>query len=307
MGFGKIHPTQNNLIKYTCNFMGKLLILSGGMSSRMKKQLEAAGQMDPRLIEQANSYPKAMIGVGKDGRPFLDYLLYHAHLSGYEEVVILKNPKDEVTVPHYEQLVAQQKNWGLKIGFATQHIPSDRTKPLGTADAVEQALEQTPHWKGQHFTVCNADNLYSVEVLQKLRTHEKSNVLPAYDREKLEMPWEQIRTFALLKTNAAGFLEAIVEKPSDAEVEEILTYSGRLGVSMNIFRFAYDDIFHFVKNQPLHPVRNEKELPSAVGTMASQISQSVWTFPWAEKVPDMTSKADISVVQQFLADTYGDF
>ena len=73
-------------------YMAKLLIMAGGMSSRMKKT-DGNSNLDEKLIEQANTLPKGMIGVGKDGRPFMDYLLYNAHRAGYNEVLILKNGK----------------------------------------------------------------------------------------------------------------------------------------------------------------------------------------------------------------------
>ncbi len=54
--------------------MAKLLIMAGGMSSRMKKADDNAA-LDATLVAQANTLPKGMIGVGKDGRPFMDYLI----------------------------------------------------------------------------------------------------------------------------------------------------------------------------------------------------------------------------------------
>lgn len=74
----------------------KLLILAGGMSSRMKKALAEDTSLDSKLIEQANTLPKCMIGLGKNGRPFLDYVLYNASKAGIKEVILLLNPKDTV-------------------------------------------------------------------------------------------------------------------------------------------------------------------------------------------------------------------
>jgi NDP-sugar pyrophosphorylase family protein len=102
--------------------MAKLLIMAGGMSSRMKKT-DGNSNLDEKLIEQANTLPKGMIGVGKDGRPFMDYLLYNAHRAGYNEVLILKNPKDTVTQPYYDQLVADGKAWGLLLNSPLSKLP----------------------------------------------------------------------------------------------------------------------------------------------------------------------------------------
>ena len=160
--------------------MAKLLIMAGGMSSRMKKN-EGSDTLDSTLVQQANTLPKGMIGVGKDGRPFMDYLIYNAHKAGYDEVLILKNPKDQVTKPYYDKLVSDGKAWGMNFLYATQTIAPDREKPAGTADAIQQALEQTPQWKGDRFTVCNSDNLYSVNVLKLLSENPKKVIIVAVE------------------------------------------------------------------------------------------------------------------------------
>lgn len=278
---------------------GKLLILAGGMSSRMKKNVEGS-VVDPQLAEQANNLPKGMIGVGTAGRPFMEYLLYNAFRAGYTEVLLLLNPKDQVTKPHFDQLVANNKAWGLQIKYAIQHIPADREKPLGTADAVLQALQQHPEWDDARFAVCNSDNLYSSNALRTLNESPYRNALISYERSALGFPEDRIKAFAILSTDADGYLEDIIEKPSDEEVATVVAKSGRVGVSMNIFIFTTQDIKPRLERIPLHPVRQEKELPGAVSMLANELSQSVKCIALAEEVPDLTSKTDISVVQQYL-------
>ena len=53
-----------------------LIILAGGVSSRMKKQASETESVDSKLLADADSKSKAMIGVGSNYRPFLDYLLF---------------------------------------------------------------------------------------------------------------------------------------------------------------------------------------------------------------------------------------
>ena len=69
------------------------------------------------------------------------------------------NQKDAITAAYYESQQTKNAVWGLSIRFAIQKIPDNRVKPLGTADAVQQGLEQFPEWEGSKFTVCNSDNL----------------------------------------------------------------------------------------------------------------------------------------------------
>jgi glucose-1-phosphate adenylyltransferase len=188
--------------------MAKLLIMAGGMSSRMKKA-EGTETLDATLVEQANTLPKGMIGVGKDGRPFMDYLIYNAHRAGYTEVLILKNPKDHVTKPYYDQLVAENKAWGITFRYATQQIAPDREKPAGTADAIQQALDQTPEWKGERFTVCNSDNLYSVKVLTLLKENPVPNAVVSYESIALGVEPERVKAFAVIKADEEGYLVEI--------------------------------------------------------------------------------------------------
>ena len=67
-------------------YNGKLVILAGGISSRMRKPLtESKGRassegilpvINERLIKDADEKSKSMIGVGRNFRPFLNYLLF---------------------------------------------------------------------------------------------------------------------------------------------------------------------------------------------------------------------------------------
>ncbi len=286
--------------------MGKLLIMAGGMSSRMKK-IEGAESLNSKLIEQANTYPKGMIGVGKDGRPFMDYLIYNAHKAGYEEVLILKNPKDFITKPYYDELSSNGKAWGVKFRYATQLISPDREKPAGTADAVQQALEQTPEWAGERFTVCNSDNLYSVNVLKLLKENPIHNSLVFYESVGLGIDYERVKAFAVIKIDEKGFLKDLIEKPNTEQIESARDTNGKIGVSMNIFHFNYEEILKYLRKEPFHPIRNERELPSAVLKMAKENPQKVTTIYAEESVPDLTSKGDISIVQKYLIEEFGDF
>ncbi len=286
--------------------MAKLLIMAGGMSSRMKK-VEGSEALDSTLVEQANTLPKGMIGVGKDGRPFMDYLIYNAYMANYNEVLILKNPKDNVTKPYYDKLEADGKAWGMKFLYATQTISPDREKPAGTADAIQQALEQTPQWKGERFTVCNSDNLYSINVLKLLSENPVQNAVVSYESIALGVEPERVKSFAVIKADADNYLIEIIEKPNDEQIEAARDSGGKIGVNMNVFHFNYDDILKYVREEPFNPVRNERELPTAVMKMASENPRKVITVAVEENVPDLTSKGDISIVQKYLIDTFGDF
>jgi glucose-1-phosphate thymidylyltransferase/glucose-1-phosphate adenylyltransferase len=286
----------------------RLLILAGGMASRMKKALtEENSDLDPKLVAQANAVTKGMIQVGKNGKTLIDYQLYNAHLAGIEEVMLLLHPTDNVSQEYCESLMAKDATWGMKIVFARQQIAADREKPAGTADAVYQALSQHSDWQTGRVIVCNSDNLYSVNALKTLWASEVPQALISYHRDSLLYPEERISAFALIRTDAEGYLLEIIEKPTKEQADELMTKQGRLGVSMNVFVFEASTFLPYLAKTPFHPVRNEKELPTSVVMFGEGEGKGFFAIPLAENVPDLTSKEDILVMQKYLEETYGDF
>ncbi len=270
-----------------------IAILAGGVSSRMKKALADAADLDPSLRRDAAEKPKAMIGVGDSGRPFMDYLLENVAAAGYKNVCIVVGERDGSIREYYENPENARRFAGLAISYAVQPIPPGRTKPLGTADAVHRALLASPEWKGRRLTVCNSDNLYSVRALRLLLDDAHPNAMIDYDRSALRFPAERIAAFAVIAKDADGFLVDILEKPSPAEIAKAADAAGRIGVSMNMFRFSYDLLLPCVERVPMNPVRQEKELPEAVRMMLADRPRSMFTIPLSEHVPDLTSPSDI--------------
>ncbi|MEE8336074.1 MAG: sugar phosphate nucleotidyltransferase [Candidatus Neomarinimicrobiota bacterium] len=272
-----------------------LIILAAGISSRMKKS-GAAADLDQTLVQAANLKPKALIPLGSAGRPFMDYLLFNAAAAGYKNVVIIINERDNFTESYYKD----HDSVRLEISFAVQSIPPGRSKPLGTADALLKGLYSKKEWSGQKFTVCNSDNLYSVEVFKKLRQDTHLCALIDYDRDGLGVEPERVKAFSVIHKDKQGFLQEIVEKPDLSQVEKARSQGGRVGVSMNIFSMDYDSILPALVNCPLHPIRREKELPTAIKMMIEENPRAMFTIPVSETVPDLTSKSDIVKVQAFL-------
>lgn len=276
----------------------KLLILAGGMSSRMKKDIEGLSALDPKLIQQANTLPKSMIGLGKGGRPFLDYVLHNAAQAGVKEVILMLNPKDTISQPHYETLVNEGKNWGLTFSFGRQYMAEGRTKPMGTSDAIEQALAQFPTWKNGRFIVCNGDNLYPTKAFKLLLETKHPNAMLDWNTDGYTV--ERIRNCAVVKKDEEGFLVDLVEKPNDEEWEIITKTMPRIGISWNIFSFSGSNLIPFLEKTPLHPVRNEKEIPVTVKLWASEKPKSIFAIQISDMIPDLNSKQDIADVMQAL-------
>ena len=274
-----------------------IIILAGGASSRMKRSSVSA--VDSALAKEAQHKTKAMIGVGDRARPFLDYLLYNIQQAGYENALIVVGENDNSIKEFYEQRENAKEFVSLSITYATQSIPSGRDKPLGTADALLKALH-SPSWNGRRFTVCNSDNLYSSTALRLLLEDSHPNAMIDYDRAALLLSEERVAQFAVVVKGEEGFLKDIIEKPSFDEMNRAKDVNGRIGVSMNIWRFTYGDILPFLEKIPLHPVRKEKELPVAVKMMIAQKPRSVFTIPLSEDVVDLTSLDDVPAVKQYI-------
>ena len=282
---------------------GKLIVLAGGISSRMKKP-EYSGSIDPKLLTEANEKVKSMIGVGNDYRPFLDYLLFNARESGYKDILIVIGEKDESIREYYGNKDNDNEFFDLKISYAVQKIPRDHIKPLGTADALYQGLLTKNEWNGDRFTVCNSDNLYSKKALKLVLETPYKNAMIDYDREAFEFEKERVEKFAVTIRDQEGFLLNIIEKPFTEQIKAIEDKNGYVGVSMNIFSFEYDMILPYLEQIPIHPERNEKELPSAVVMMIKDNPKSMFTYPLSEHVPDLTYKDDIIPVKKYLEKNY---
>lgn len=261
----------------------------------MKKSAPGS-ELNSRWVEEANLKPKSMIGVGQGGRPFMDYLLFHASESGYNDVVIVINERDQFTEKYYQD----KDTWGLNIRFARQLIPEGREKPLGTADAVLQGMNVVPEWSGQQFTICNSDNLYSINAFKALIQDSHFSSMIDYDRDSLGVEKERVNAFSVIWKDQDGFFKDIVEKPTEEDVIQAADENGRIGVSMNIFRLDYDAMMPILESCPMNPVRLEKELPTAIKMLVEKNPKAMFTIPLSEKVPDLTSKEDILNVQKYL-------
>ena len=278
----------------------RLVILAGGISSRMKLPAAEDVTIDPVILQQADKRTKGMIGVGEGGRPFLDYLLYNTRRAGIDDVVIVIGGQDDVLRAYYGSSDRTNEFHGLRISYAVQRIPAGRSKPLGTVDALLQALYVREDWKEGDFIVCNSDNLYSVKSMRMLLECDAPNALIDYDRSGLEFDQQRIGQFGITRKDPDGYILEIIEKPPLEDLDRLRDLNGTLGVSMNIFRLNYRMVLPFLERCPMNPVRQEKELVSAMTAMAQASPRAMKALPLKEHVPDLTYKEDIVRVQKYL-------
>ena len=270
-----------------------IVVLAAGMSSRMKKSVDS--NIDDSKANEANNKSKSLITFGN--KPFIYFLLKNILDAGFETVIMVvgkdfqdfKNQIDELKLPSK-----------IEVKYAIQKIPIDRVKPFGTADAVSQTMEQLPELQKTSFCVCNSDNLYSTSSFKLIRENSFENAVLAYDRDSLDFPKERVSSFSILMMDPEFNLINFIEKPTPEQVSENLDENGKIRVSMNIFKFNGNQSFDFIKNCPINPIRNEKELPSALVNMISVDGLYMSCIPIAEHVPDLTSKADINTIQKLI-------
>ena len=270
-----------------------IVILAAGMSSRMKKSTDSS--IGSTKADEANKKSKSLITFGN--KPFIFFLLENIVDAGFQNVIMVVGQDYEDFKNEMDKFPNISK---LNIEYAIQSIPENRVKPFGTADAVYQTMDQIDKLKKQSFCVCNSDNLYSTKSLKLIRENSYDNAVLAYDRDSLNFPKDRVLSFSILMTNSEFNLVNFIEKPTQEQVEQNLDDNGKIRVSMNIFKFDGSQAFEFIKSCPVNPLRNEKELPSAIVNMISHDSLYMKGIPIAEHVPDLTSKSDIQIIQKLI-------
>jgi len=272
-----------------------LIILAAGLSSRMKKSVSSKN-LSKRSIEQANSRDKGLIGIDKNGRPLIHYLLINAKIAGFKVIYLVIGQNSNSFKSYFDE----NKYDGLDIEFAVQYLEKNKLKPSGTADALFQAITQFPILKSSNFCVCNSDNLYSAKALRSIRSTSFSNAFISYDKSFLNFSSAKVSSFSILKLNKNGYLVNILEKPTTKDFDLFKDNGGKIRVSMNLFKFNGSVFYDYLKNCPFDVLRNEKELPTAVLNLAKDQPSSVYGIPFEEHVPDLTSKDDIIVLNKLL-------
>src|SRR5690606_25173892 len=107
---------------------------------------------------------------------------------------------------------------------------------------------------------------------------------------------DRIRNFAVAEATPDGYLNSIVEKPSDEQL-------ARLGldapISMNCWRFDHA-IFTACESIGLSE-RGEYELPTAVEHSMKHLKTRYRVVPCDQPVLDMTSRRDIQSLTEAMA------
>ena len=260
----------------------KAVIMARGLGTRMRKADESATLNNDQLAA-AGAGIKAMIPIG---RPFLDYVLSGLADAGFSRACLIIGPEHQIMKDYY---LFQAPPKRLRIDFAIQR------QPLGTADAV---LAAKPFAGNEPFLAINSDNYYPISALRAMRELGGAGVA-LFDRDRLvaesNIPADRVLKFALAKVNREGYLERILEKPSEEVLREL---SSPVYVSMNCWVFS-PVIFRAC--QSIQPsARGELELTDAVQYAIDTLEERFKVLPFQGAVLDMSSRSDIAVVTEKL-------
>lgn len=258
----------------------KAVVLARGLGTRMRRA-DSAAVLDAEQARVADSGVKAMIDVG---RPFLDYVVSGLADAGITEVCLVIGPEHQVLRDYATRTSGDR----VRVTCAVQ------AEPRGTADAVAAAREFAGD---DRVIVLNSDNYYPVPALRALAAAPGSALLGFDPRalvERSNVPADRIGAFALVRTDAAGRLTGIVEKPTEDQRRD-LGPGARVSMNAWLFTPAIFDACARVQPSP----RGELEIIDAVLLAAAEEAFTV--VPVAEGVLDMSSRGDVAAVQAALA------
>lgn len=261
----------------------KAVILARGLGTRMRR--DDPTDLSPEQASAADAGSKAMLPVG---RPFLDYVLSALADADVVDVCIVVAPDDTLIQRRYDAELTLDR---IRVGFAYQR------EAKGTADAL---LSARGFVGDDHVLVLNADNYYPVEVIRALAALGTPGV-PGFDRDALvrlgHIDADRVRAYALLRVDAQGFLEDIIEKPDDATFARL----HNAPVSMNLWSMP-PAIFDACE-RVTPSVRGELELPEAVRIAIREVGVRFTILPFALGVLDLSHRADVPAITARLQGT----
>ena len=268
------------------------IVLAAGRSSRMKAFEDDGQGHTGEEIHLLKTRSKAMLPISHEGKPFLALLLERLVSEGVDDVCVVLSSEDQDTPGWLAPWIPD----GVSVGYARQTIPSDRDKPMGTADAVQRGLEARPEWQGLSVAVFNGDNLPPEGAVAQLKTTTAGML--AFAQSHLGLPIERTKAFAIVEGSSDAGVHALVEKPSAEDVERLRDEHGEVWVSMNVFRLPYEALLVGCTSAPIHPVRQERELPTAALLAAEQNGAKLQWIPCRGAFLDLTHPQDWKALRE---------
>ncbi|MBB1514865.1 nucleotidyltransferase family protein [Tessaracoccus sp. MC1679] len=269
----------------------KAVILARGLGTRMRRAADVDLDEDQRRAAELGLKAMMPVGLGdtsgggQPAHPFLDHVISELADAGLTDICLVIGPEHDLVRDYYATLDLSR----VRISFAVQ------VEALGTADAVRAARGFAG---GDRFVMVNADNFYPADAVRALR-RAPGTATVGFDAAAMvsrsNIPADRIAAFAILDTDAEGYLVDLIEKPP---ADVVARFGPHARISMNCFLFGAS-IFNAC--DAIRPsARGEYEIVDAVRWLIAA-GEPVTVVPVAEGVLDMSGRTDVPLVAAALA------
>ena len=268
---------------------------------------------------------KQIDGMGPHNEVLMLYSIYDAVKAGFNKVVfIIKHDFED----RFRELVGDVVKGSVKVEYAFQElgnlpagcsIPAERTKPLGTVQAI-LAAKDLIH---EPFAVINADDFYGRTAFSEIydflaaQTDESKYAMVGYRLKNTVTEFGSVARGVCEIED--GMLTGVTErtkifkKGADAEYtedgEHFFPLAGDTIVSMNLWGFStrvLDELWarmgaFLTEAMKTNPLKCEYFLPFVVNEQLADKSASVQVLPCEETWYGVTYREDLASVKEAVA------
>ena len=221
-----------------------------GALARQAMAFVLAGGRGSRLKELTDVRAKPAVYFGGKSR-IIDFALSNALNSGIRRIGVATQYKAHSLIRHLQRgwtFLNAGRNEGLDILPASQRV-DERSWYLGTADAVTQNIDIIESYAPKYMVVLAGDHIYKQDYGLMLAQHVESGADVTVGC--VEVPRMEATGFGVMAVDAAGRIEAFVEKPKDPPA-----MPGRPDMalaSMGIYVFDTDRLFEILRRDQSDP------------------------------------------------------
>ncbi len=157
-----------------------------------------AGGEGTRLRPLTSNQPKPMMPMAN--RPLMEHVVRRLALHGIDDIVVTV----AFLASHIRNYFGDGSELGVSMRYATEETP------LGTAGSVRNAAAELD----DTFMVISGDVLSDIDLDAVIKAHRSSGALATIALRRVENPVD----FGIVITNAEGWVERFLEKPTWGQV-----------------------------------------------------------------------------------------